>query len=167
VNPSPSCRGLVIDLLALFDCEHLSQRSLPDKEVFEQIFIKMSASKVYVSRAQLKRYEEVLARLSSESRWGGHLARLIARCEELRPDGSSKEWAEDLWPSGFHKREYVELYAGILSKFKDCSADCALLCTSEESEEQFRELYNELRGSLHDELEYDYIRSNKVLLRKL
>lgn len=89
--------------------------------------------------------------------------RIIARYKELRFDENDKKWAEEVWQGGSHRDEYVELYAGIRSKFKDCSVDCALLCITEG---QIRVLYPELKGELRGELEYEHLNNNKILLKK-
>jgi hypothetical protein len=134
-------------------------------------FLKMNILHCYVSRTQRERYKEALAKLSN--RWDGSLRRILTyvlECEskckgkELRFEERDKEWAEEVWQGGFHKDEYVELYAGIRSKFRDCSADCALLCIPEE---QLGVLYPKLKGELRGELEYEHINGNKVLLKKL
>jgi hypothetical protein len=128
-------------------------------------FLKLNILHCYVSKTQRERYKEALAKLSN--RWGGFLKRIITyvlKCKELRFDRSDKEWTEEVWQGGFHKDEYVELYAGIRSKFRDCSADCALLCIPEE---QLGALYPKLKGELRGELEYEHINGNKVLLKKL
>jgi hypothetical protein len=130
-------------------------------------FLKMNILHCYVSKTQRERYKEALAKLSN--RWGGSLERILTcvlkrKGKELRFDKNDKEWAEEVWQGGFHKDEYVELYAGIRSKFRDCSADCALLCIPEE---QLGALYPKLKDELHGELEYEHINGNKVLLKKL
>jgi hypothetical protein len=130
-------------------------------------FLKMNTSKGFVSKTQCKRYGEILKELSNKSRGGGSLARIIARYaryKELRFDENDKKWAEEVWQGDFHKDEYVELYAGIRSNFRNCSADCALLCISEK---QLEKLYLELKGELRGKLECEPLNGNKFLLKKL
>lgn len=164
MSAGSSCRRLIIDLLALFECEHLSQESTYDEEIIKHI---LKVNCYYLSKIQLRKYKEVLRRLSLEKAWGGHLARLL-RGEELNPSGRWRDWAEKIWRGGFHKEEYIDLYAGIISKFEDCSADCAILCTAEASKEQFEELLRELGRMLRSKPDWEVTGSggNKVLLRK-
>jgi hypothetical protein len=129
--------------------------------------LKMNMLNVFVSKTPRKRYGEILKELCNRSRLDG-LARIIAsvmrnKDKELRFDENDKKWAEEVWQGGFHKDEYVELYAGIRSKFRDCSADCALLCIPEE---QLGALYPKLKDELRGELEYEHINGSKVLLKK-
>jgi hypothetical protein len=154
----------VIDLLAVFECEHISQESTYDEEIIKYI---LKAKCYYISTIQRRKYGEALKRLTEKKRWGGHLARLVREGKELNPSGRWRKWAEEIWRGGFHKEEYADLYAGILSRFEDCSADCAILCTAEASEEQFEELLRELGGVLRGKPVQEAAgSSNKVLLRK-
>jgi hypothetical protein len=120
----------------------------------------------YMSRRQLKKYKEILERLLVEKTWGGSLARLLLSSVELSPCKSCKDWAEEVWRGGRHRDEYADIYAGILSRFGDCSADCAIICTAEASEEQFEELLRKLSNTLRIKPEYEYICDSKVLLKK-
>jgi hypothetical protein len=160
-----SCKKPVIDLLALFNCEHISRESSPDGRILECI-LKMDMVCRYMSRRQLKKYKEILERLLVEKTWGGSLARLLLSSVELSPCKSCKDWAEEVWRGGRHRDEYADIYAGILSRFGDCSADCAIICTAEASEEQFEELLRKLSNTLRIKPEYEYICDSKVLLKK-
>jgi hypothetical protein len=162
-----SRRGLVVDLLALFNCNHRLEAFLLDKEIagsIGELFSKMNNIVLYRSKSQVRKYGERLNTLINSNKGLDDLARLISHSKDLKPDKESREWAEKLWKSGFHKDEYIELYAGIRSTFKNCSADCALLCIAEESEDKFEDLRNELKKEL--KLEYECISDKKVLLRK-
>ena len=164
MSVEPPCRKLVIDLLAVFKCDHRLQESTYDKEIIKYV---PKAECYYISGIQRKRYGEVLKRLAQEKLWGGPLVRLIREGKELNPSGRWREWAKEVWRGGFHKEEYVDLYAGVLSRFEDCSADCAILCTAEASVEQFETLLREL-GDMFRGVKpgYEYISGNKILLRK-
>jgi hypothetical protein len=163
-----SCGGLVVDLLALFNCNHRLEDFLLDKEIAESISEMNNIVVLYRSKSQLKKYGERLNTLINSNKRLGGLARLIYYSKDLKPDKESREWAEKLWKGGFHKDEYIELYAGIRWSFKNCSADCALLCIAEESKDKFEDLRNELEKLKKEfnELECEYISDKKVLLRK-
>jgi hypothetical protein len=166
-----SRRGLVVDLLALFNCNHRLEAFLLDEEIagsIGELFSKMNNIVLYRSKSQLKKYGERLNTLINSKKGLGDLARLIKySSKDLEPDKESREWAEKLWKGGFHKDEYIELYAGIRSTFKNCSADCALLCIAEESEDKFEDLRNELEKLKKEfNMECEYISDKKVLLRK-
>jgi hypothetical protein len=157
------CRSLVVDLLALFNCEHLLDSSLPDEKIW-RLIDKMMISEFYMSKSQFRKYRENLEMFINNKKWGGFLEHLIHRHKKLKFDEESRKWAEKVWKGGFHKDEYIELYAGIRWRFKNCFADCALLCIAEESEDKFEDLRNELKKEL--KLEYECISDKKVLLRK-
>jgi len=159
-----SCKKPVIDLLALFNCEHISRESSLDGRILECI-LKMDMVFSYMSRKQLKKYKEILEKLLDEKRWGGSLARLLSSVE-LSPSKSCRDWAEEVWRGGRHHDEYADIYAGILSRFENCSADCAIICTAEASKEQFEELLRKLNNILRTKPEYEYVCDSKVLLKK-
>lgn len=165
MSAEPPCRKPIIDLLAVFKCDHRLRESTYDKEIIKYV---AKAECYYISTIQRKKYGEALKRFAQEERWGGHLARLLKEGKGLNPSGRWKEWAEGIWRGGFHKEEYADLYAGILSRFEDCSADCVIVCTAEASGEQFEELLRELGRVLRGRPIQETAGSggNKVLLRK-